>query len=194
MNVLLKSTKPARWHLFTLPILTVSALCSFPVHAQITSEDYLCQGDQLRRSMMNIDGEVAHLYFYRKSSTNQSYLRDESGSYNVYFDEFTTEKVDPIPRNQQDWVFGQPGGNGPGYGGVDWDYQHRIVFRVDFKRTPSDYLDDQRFDGYILTQTQADGVLQINKDGFAGITWKTQDIPIAPHYPVGFWATFHHCD
>lgn len=114
MNVRLKSIKAARF--FALPIMTIIALCSFPVHAAITSEDYLCPGDQQRHYMMNIDGQVAHLYFYRKSSPNQSYLRDGSVKYYVYFRDGMTTKANPQPRNQQDVVGGR---TGPGYAGVN---------------------------------------------------------------------------
>ncbi|MEW6606882.1 MAG: hypothetical protein AB1414_05430 [bacterium] len=64
------------------------------------------------------------------------------------------------------------GSRGPGYQRSS-TLKHRIVFWVDFKNTPRNHNDDQRFDGYMMTQT---------KDSIAGITWWNR-------IPFGFYAT-----
>jgi len=71
--------------------------------------------------------------------------------------------------NPQDNIDGM---RGPGYQGSS-TLKHRIVFWVDFNRTPHNREDDQRFDGYLMTKT---------KDAIAGVTW-WQGIPF------GFYAT-----
>jgi hypothetical protein len=76
--------------------------------------------------------------------------------------------------NPQDTVDGM---HGPGYLGVASTLSHRITFWVDFANTPNNPGDDQRFDGYVMSQT---------KDAFAGVTW-WQSIPF------GFYATFSMC-
>ncbi|AEH50566.1 hypothetical protein [Pseudothermotoga thermarum] len=52
-----------------------------------------------------------------------------------------------ILKNPQDNIMGM---TGPGYTGKNSNLGHRIVFLVDFARTPNDTKDDQRFDGYVL--------------------------------------------
>ncbi|MFA5674128.1 MAG: hypothetical protein WC116_09085 [Thermovirgaceae bacterium] len=61
---------------------------------------------------------------------------------------------------------------GPGFNGKSSSLNHRIIFWVDFNRTPGDTSDDQRFEGYFMTQT---------KDAMAGITWWD-------NIPFGFYA------
>ncbi len=55
-----------------------------------------------------------------------------------------------ILKNPQDNISGM---TGPGYVGKASTLGHRIVFMVDFANTPGNTQDDQRFDGYIFTQT-----------------------------------------
>ena len=74
-----------------------------------------------------------------------------------------------IMLNPQNVVIGL---RGPG-DQVSSNLNHRIVFWVDFNKTPNNPKDDQRFDGYIMTQT---------KDAIAGITWWGG-------VPFGFYAT-----
>jgi hypothetical protein len=74
----------------------------------------------------------------------------------------------------QDYIEGE---QGPGYRGTDSTIGHRIVFWVDFNHTPGNILDDQRFDGYMMTGT---------KDAMAGVTW-SRDVP------YGFYATDKVC-
>jgi hypothetical protein len=74
-------------------------------------------------------------------------------------------------KDPQDNVDGQ---TGPGYLGTASSLKHRIVFWVDFPKTPNDPKDDQRFDGYFFTQT---------KDGMAGVTWWNS-------VPFGFYAKY----
>ncbi|MEN3009214.1 hypothetical protein [Pseudothermotoga sp.] len=82
-----------------------------------------------------------------------------------------------ILKNPQDNVEGM---TGPGYTGRTSNLGHRIVFFVDFANTPNNPQDDQRFDGYIFTQTiKAQG----SKKAMAGITWWNG-------IPFGFYATF----
>jgi hypothetical protein len=69
----------------------------------------------------------------------------------------------------QDAVDGQAG---PGYQGVPMGEKYRIVFWVDFARTPRNTQDDQRFDGYMMTLT---------KSAIAGVTWRSK-------CPYGFYA------
>jgi len=73
-----------------------------------------------------------------------------------------------IALNPQDSIEGMqgPGNQKPSSLG------HRIVFWVDFNNTPKNPKDDQRFDGYMMTQT---------KDAIAGVTWWNG-------IPFGFYA------
>lgn len=64
-----------------------------------------------------------------------------------------------LAENPQDFVDGR---QGPGYIGTPSTAKHRIVFWVDFNNTPFNHSDDQRFDGYIMTQTRS---------AIAGVTW-----------------------
>lgn len=77
--------------------------------------------------------------------------------------------------NPQDIVSGY---SGPGYRGVNTTGTYRIVFWVDFNNTPSNPNDDQRYDGYVMTQT---------KNAIAGITWWANQ-------PFGFYAKFTNCN
>lgn len=67
------------------------------------------------------------------------------------------------------------GQTGPGYLGVPTAQKHRIVFWVDFNHTRI-LTDDQRYDGYIMTQT---------KNAIAGVTWYRK-------MPYGFYAIFKY--
>lgn len=71
--------------------------------------------------------------------------------------------------NPQNIIEGQPA---PGYNGKPSSLNHRIIFWVDFQRTPGNVADDQRFEGYFMTKT---------KDAMAGITWWE-------NIPFGFYA------
>lgn len=66
---------------------------------------------------------------------------------------------------------------GPGYIGVNSTDTHRIVFWVDFANTPANPADDQRFDGYVFTQT---------RNAMAGVTWWAG-------IPFGFYAANKVC-
>lgn len=81
-----------------------------------------------------------------------------------------------ILKNPQDNISGM---TGPGYTGKASTLGHRIVFMVDFANTPNNTQDDQRFDGYIFTQTLKTPA----KRAIAGITWWDS-------IPFGFYATF----
>jgi len=69
---------------------------------------------------------------------------------------------------------------GPGYTGKMGVLGHRVVFFVDFANTPNNTQDDQRFDGYIFTQTLKEGT---SKKAISGITWWDG-------IPFGFYATY----
>ncbi len=144
---------------------------------QVTAEDYLCPGNEVARYKMSLYGRTVDLHFFRAESGKKPYIQDPDPAgkqYTIRFDE-SGKIVNPIPRNQQDMVDGR---KGPGYSeGVDWDYRHRLVFWVDFNQTP-DLSDDQRFDGYIMTQTE---------HAFAGITWNGG-------VPAPFHASFDRCE
>ena len=77
--------------------------------------------------------------------------------------------------NAQDNVSGYVG---PGYRGTNTTGTYRIVFWADFNNTPSNPNDDQRFDGYVMTQT---------KNAMAGVTWWN-------NWPFGFYAKFNVCE
>jgi hypothetical protein len=152
----------------------------------VTTEDYLCPGNQIVHFILNLDGDQLHTYFPSAASGYTPYMsalhrtrrvnrNDMSIRPDFYRIRFGPRGGDPRPTNQQDVVDGR---TGPGYMGVNWDYRHRIVFWVDFNRTPTQPEDDQRFDGYLMTQTE---------NAIAGITWKKG-------IPVMFALGFHHCD
>jgi hypothetical protein len=82
-----------------------------------------------------------------------------------------------ILANPQDIIGGM---QGPGYIGKSSTIKHRIVFWVDFNNTPTPE-DDQRFDGYVFTQT----IKKYGKQAMAGITWWNR-------IPFGFYATFRY--
>jgi len=81
-----------------------------------------------------------------------------------------------ILKNPQDNIAGM---TGPGYTGKNTNLGHRIVFMVDFARTPANKSDDQRFDGYVFTQT----IDNASKRAMAGITWWDG-------IPFGFYAIY----
>ena len=98
-------------------------------------------------------------------------LRQDGSGY-LSFDPRTSYAVRAeYLKDPQDIVDGQ---TGPGYLGTPSSLKHRIVFWVDFPKTPNAPQDDQRFDGYFFTQT---------KDGMAGVTWWNGT-------PFGFYATY----
>lgn len=111
------------------------------------------------------DGWEGTLVLY-KSGTG--YLQDTNNvRYNLTY---------VILKNPQDNISGM---TGPGYTGKASTLGHRIVFMVDFANTPNNTQDDQKFDGYIFTQT-----LKVPaKRAIAGITWWDS-------IPFGFYATF----
>ncbi len=173
---LLKTASKAK--IWLGPLSIVAAVFLSPqAQAAITSSDYLCSiGSKQEHYVMHISGERYDMYFYPSSSSKTSYVSSSRGRYDIRFDT-TATKTNPRPSNQQDVVEGRTGpGYIPGFT-ASWDYRHRLVFWVDFARTPARLDDDQRFDGYIMTQTE---------EGLAGITWKTG-------VPVGFRASKHHC-
>jgi len=79
-----------------------------------------------------------------------------------------------ILANPQDYIAGM---RAPGYVGVNSTASHRIVFWVDFNNTPGYAGDDQRFDGYMMTQT---------RNAIAGVTWWNG-------IPFGFYTTNKLC-
>jgi len=80
--------------------------------------------------------------------------------------------------NPQDSVSGR---QGPGYIGRGSALKHRIVFWVDLNDTPTNLEDDQRFDGYVFTQT-IESLCYQGKKALAGVTWWDS-------IPFGFYAT-----
>ncbi|HOJ88313.1 MAG TPA: hypothetical protein PLP64_06150 [Pseudothermotoga sp.] len=111
------------------------------------------------------DGWEGTLVFFKGGS---GYLEDANKvKYNLTY---------VILKNPQDNISGM---TGPGYVGKASTLGHRIVFMVDFANTPGNTQDDQRFDGYIFTQT----LKQPNKRAISGITWWDS-------IPFGFYATF----
>lgn len=111
------------------------------------------------------DGWEGTLVLYKNGT---GYLQDTNNiRYNMTY---------VILKNPQDNISGM---TGPGYTGKASTLGHRIVFMVDFANTPNNTQDDQRFDGYIFTQT-----LKVPaKRAIAGITWWDS-------IPFGFYATF----
>ena len=190
MNANLRVTKPMTQRIRYLGLFTivVGVFFSYPDYAaadsimgleegqtRVTAEDYLCPDNRETHYIMSLNGATFDVYFNSAASGIRSYVQDRyHGKYYIRFGSTPGQLVNPTPRNQQDKVDGR---TGPGYIGVKWDYRHRLVFWVDFKNTPDNGSDDQRFDGYIMTQTER---------AFAGITW-------ANGIPLPFNAGFHHC-
>lgn len=85
-----------------------------------------------------------------------------------------TYKVRYSLHNAQDYIAGY---RAPGYRDTPTSGTYRIVFWVDFNNTPSNPNDDQRFDGYVMTQT---------KNALAGVTW-------SQNKPFGFYAIYENC-
>ncbi|WP_028843855.1 hypothetical protein [Pseudothermotoga elfii] len=110
------------------------------------------------------DGWEGTLVFQKDG---KGYIEDENrNKYNLTY---------TILRNPQDSISSM---TGPGYTGKKTNLGHRVVFFVDFANTPNNQQDDQRFDGYIFTQT-----LKTMKRAIAGITWWD-------NIPFGFYATY----
>lgn len=109
------------------------------------------------------DGWQGGILFY---NSNRGYLLQNGGTY---------KQVRYSLYNPQDNVSGYVG---PGYRGIATTATYRIVFWVDFNNTPSNPNDDQRFDGYVMTQT---------RNAMAGITWWNNQ-------PFGFYAKFAACN
>ncbi len=166
------------------------ALCSLQAQAEITADTYTtkpspnfpCTTPIIGMFyFLNLDGEWMGMHVYRADSGKTSVVTRSKKEYPIRFDIQGVEK-EPIPVTHLVEVDGRRGaGNIPGYtddyGPEYWNYPHRIVFWVDFKETPGHPADDQRFEGYIMTQTE---------DAFAGITWKDG-------VPRGFHALKHGC-
>ncbi len=148
---------------FWLVTLTILAILSFP---QIIDSDVLGGHGTAAGTAWKIywDGWEGTLVLRR---TGGSYLETSDGKrYNVrYF----------ILKNPQDNVEGM---TGPGYTGRSSNLGHRIIFFVDFANTPNNPQDDQRFDGYLFTQTIK---AWDNRKAMAGITWWNG-------IPFGFYA------
>jgi hypothetical protein len=79
-----------------------------------------------------------------------------------------------VAADPQDWIEGE---QGPGFKGTNSYRKHRIVFWVDFKNTPANPADDQRFDGYMMTN---------GRTAMAGVTWMN-------NVPYGFYAHNKQC-
>jgi hypothetical protein len=105
------------------------------------------------------DGWQGTLLFFSNPQTN--YLYAFGNTYQVRYQ----------LHNSQDIVWGY---RAPGYRGTQTAEGYRIVFWVDFNKTPSNPNDDQMFDGYLMTQT---------KKAIAGVTWWN-------NLPFGFYAEF----
>jgi hypothetical protein len=136
-----------------LAMLLVSA-AETPLHAQLSSEDFMRGGTA--DYDITWDGWRGVLQLRAQGTST---LRTDQGEYPVRFE---------VGRNPQDPVSGRLGA---GYFKTPSTANHRIVFWVDFPRTPAP-ADDQRFDGYLMTQT---------KDALAGVTWWE-------NIPFGFYA------
>ena len=111
---------------------------------------------------INVDGRKAVLTLRKDGSGYLNPLHNPR----IWYDVRAQYLKDP-----QDNVDGQ---TGPGYLGTPSNLKRRIVFWVDFPKTPNDPQDDQRFDGYFFTET---------KDGMAGVTWVSG-------MPLGFYALY----
>jgi hypothetical protein len=111
------------------------------------------------------DGWEGRLNLY-PTSWNSSTLDAGGVSYRV------RQQILVDPQNFVD------GRQGPGFLGTPSSGRHRIVFWVDFNRTPNDPKDDQRFDGYFFNQG--------GKRQMAGVTWWA-------NIPFGFYAIDGYC-
>lgn len=112
------------------------------------------------------DGWEGKLVLYRGGT---GHLEVDGRKYNARF---------VFPCNPQDIVAGTVGA-GPGYTGKNTNMGHRIVIFIDFPNTPNNRADDQRFDGYVFTQT----IKTPGKIAAAGITWWDG-------IPFGFYMTY----
>ena len=114
------------------------------------------------------DGWTGTLYLYPASYPTyvpKGYVYSGGKWFNVRYQ---------ILSNPQDFIDGR---QGPGYIGVSSTAQQRIVFWVDYNNTPNNPYDDQRFDGYMMTQT---------RNAIAGVTWWNGMV-------FGFYATNKIC-
>lgn len=127
------------------------------VMAQIRSSDILGPNGYVYSIVW--DGFKGELVLRAGTRIAESVLTKDSREYKVRYQ---------ILLDPQQSVDGM---RGPGYI-INSSLKHRIVFWVDFNNTPSNLTDDQRFDGYVMTQT---------KDAIAGITWWSR-------IPFGFYA------
>lgn len=109
------------------------------------------------------DGWEGTLVFFKNGT---GYVEVEGKRYSLSY---------AILKNPQNDVAGM---KGPGYTGKDSNLGHRVVFLVDFAQTPNTE-DDQRFEGYVFTQT----IRTPSKRAMAGITWWNG-------IPFGFYAVY----
>ena len=127
--------------------LAVLILAATPASAQLVPSDFAGCGAKGCQYRIIWDGHQGTLQLLADGSGwlvaggNRHLLRHQSA-------------IDP-----QATVTG--GFKGPGYR-TNSNLSHRIAFWVDFASTPTNFGDDQMFDGYIMTQT---------KNAIAGITW-----------------------
>ena len=147
-------------------MIALALAISSPASAQLTQANFTCQYGATYRIVW--DGWAGTLTLVPPSYPDYVYkgtLASGGRTHQVRLQ---------ILKDPQDVVEGM---QGPGYTGANSTAKPRMVFWVDFPNTPNSPYDDQRFDGYMMTQS---------RNAIAGVTWWNGMV-------FGFFATNKVC-
>ena len=151
--------------LFDFPVLGAAKVV-LPPPPPLQKWDFLCEyGSYFDIVFDGMSGQLSLQMPYYPLFEQKGTLTSGPNVYGVRYE---------ILHNPQDFVDGE---QGPGFRGTNSSRQHRIVFWVDFKKTPTNSSDDTKFDGYMMTST---------KTAIAGVTW-------FGNVPYGFYAFNKQC-